>query len=70
METETEKIEARLGAHERDVAVIKSNYVTKEDLHRELSAQTWRVITFVTTFVCVFNGLLVSATYLIATHAK
>jgi hypothetical protein len=70
METETEKIEARLGALERDVAVIKSNYVTKEDLHRELSAQTWRVITFVTTFVCVFNGLLVSATYLIATHAK
>jgi hypothetical protein len=70
METETEKIEARLGALERDVAVIKSNYVTKEDLHRELSAQTWRVITFVTTFVCVFNGLLVSATYFIATHAK
>jgi hypothetical protein len=70
METETDKIEVRLGALERDVAVIKSNYVTKEDLHRELNAQTWRLITFVTTFVCVFNGLLVSATYFIATHAK
>jgi hypothetical protein len=70
METETESIEARLGALERDVAVIKSNYVTKEDLHRELHAQTRRLITFVTTFVCVFNGLLVTATYFIATHAK
>lgn len=32
MDTETTKIEERLGALERDVAVIKSNYVTKEDL--------------------------------------
>lgn len=33
MDTETTKIDERLGALERDVAVIKSNYATKEDLH-------------------------------------
>lgn len=77
MDTETTNPNERLAAIERDVAVIKSNYVTKEDLFRELSAtkgellqelnrQTWRFITF-TTGVATF---LVSATYFIATHAK
>ena len=70
MEIDNAEIAERLSALERDVAVITSNYVTKEDLHRELSAQTWRLVTFVTTFVCVFNGLLVTATYYIVTHSK
>lgn len=73
MDTETTKIEERLGALERDMAIIKSNYATKEDLHRmksdllhEMNAQTWRFITFMTGVA----ALLVSATYFIATHAK
>lgn len=66
MDTDTPKIEERLGALERDVAVIKSNYVTKGDLHRELNAQTWKFVTF----VCTFNGILAGAIYFIASHAK
>jgi hypothetical protein len=61
-----EKVEARLTALERDVAVIRSNYVTKEDLHKEINAQTWRLITF----VCGFGTALVAATYFIATHTR
>lgn len=73
MDTETAKIEERLGALEAelatikcDVAVIKSNYGTKEDLQCELSAVTWRILTFVS----VFNTMLVSATNFMATLAR
>lgn len=77
MDTDTTKIDERLAALECDVAVIRSNYVTKEDLYRELSAmksdllqeinrQTWRFITFTTGGATV----LVSATYFIATHSR
>jgi hypothetical protein len=77
MDSETAKFDERLAALERDVAVIKSNYVTKADLHGELGSlkselllemnrQSWRFITFMTG-VC---AVLVSATYFIATHAK
>jgi hypothetical protein len=61
-----EKVEARLTALERNVAVIRSNYVTKEDLNKEINVQTWRLITF----VCGFGAVLVAATYFIATHAR
>lgn len=66
MESRLERVEARLTALERDVAVIRSNYATKEDLHQEISAQTWRLVTF----VCGFGTALVAATYFIATHAR
>ncbi|MCM2546211.1 hypothetical protein ACVCII_03950 [Burkholderia glumae] len=39
---------------------------TKDDLHREISAQTWKLVTF----VCGFGTALVAATYFLATHAK
>lgn len=39
---------------------------TKEDLHRETNAQTWKLVTF----VCGFGTALVAATYFLATHAK
>lgn len=39
---------------------------SKEDLHKELSAQTWRLVTF----VCSFGTALVAATYFIAKHAS
>jgi hypothetical protein len=66
METESEKIHERLAALERDVAVIKSNYVTKGDLHREMNAQTWRFVTF----VAALNSFLVGAIYFLAAHFK
>lgn len=39
---------------------------SKEDLHKELSAQTWRLVTF----VCSFGTALVAATYFIAKHVS
>lgn len=42
METDSEKLIERLATLERDVAVIKSNYVTKEDLHVAVEAVTRR----------------------------
>jgi hypothetical protein len=65
MEARLRKVEDRLAALERDVAIIRSNYVTREDLHREIASQTWKLVTF----VCGFGTALVGATYFIATHA-
>lgn len=55
-------VKAELVSVKADVAIIKSNYATKEDLHREIGAQTWRLVTF----VCAFGTVLVSATYFVA----
>lgn len=64
--TEPGFIEPRLRKLEEDVAVIRSNYVTKEDLHKAMHSQIWRLVTF----VCGFNTALVGATYYIAHHAS
>lgn len=44
LETAAEKTVERLTAIERDVAIVKSNYATKEDLHKELHSTTWKII--------------------------
>lgn len=62
--TEPGFIESRLRKLEEDVAVIRSNYVTKEDLYKAMHSQTWRLVTS----VCGFNMALVGATYYIARH--
>lgn len=36
----------------------------KEGLHREINAQTWKLITF----ICSFGTTLVAATYFLATR--
>lgn len=73
MESRVEKLEDDLSAVKSDVAVMRSNYVTKEDLHKEigglhkeLNAQTWKLVTF----VCSFGTALVAATYFIVSHVK
>jgi hypothetical protein len=69
LEKLAEENSVRLTTLERDVAIIRSNYVTKEDLYKALytaiNGQTWRLVTF----VCGFGTALVAATYFIATHA-
>lgn len=45
-------VERRLAPVETGVAVIQANYATKEDLHREMNAQTWELVTFVCALPC------------------
>jgi hypothetical protein len=64
LEDQVSKATERIVNIERDVAVMRSNYATKEDLHKELRDQTWKLVTF----VCSFGTALVAATYYIAKH--
>lgn len=66
METRVAQLEECLGAIKVDIAVVRASHASKEDLHREISAQTWKLVTF----VCGFGTALVGATYFIATHVK
>jgi hypothetical protein len=54
------RIEARLDA----VATKADLLDVKADLHREINAQTWKLVTF----VCSFGTALVGATYFMARH--
>jgi hypothetical protein len=64
LEQAVDKLADRTVNIERDVAVVRSNYATKEDLHKEISAQTWKLVTF----VCGFGTALVGATYFIVKY--
>lgn len=71
METRLSAVEHSLAAVHADVAVIRSNYATKEDvsqvsvdLLREMNSQTWRLVTWVTAAMGVYSGLI----YLIMRH--
>lgn len=64
MDDQVDKLEAAVAVIERDLAVMRSNYATKEDLQREVGALTWKLVTF----VCGFGTALVAATYFIASH--
>ncbi|WP_186194447.1 hypothetical protein [Burkholderia gladioli] len=69
METRVSALEAaNLDTRERLARIeTRLDFVaTKDDLHREISAQTWKLVTF----VCGFGTALVAATYFLATHAK
>jgi Ni,Fe-hydrogenase III large subunit len=39
---------------------------TSADMHREMTDQTWRLVTF----VCGFGSALVAVTYFMATHIR
>jgi hypothetical protein len=76
MQKRVEKLESDLTAMKMDMAVIRANYATRADisveassiraeLHKEISAQTWKLITFVSGF----GTALVGVTYFIFTHS-
>lgn len=44
MDARITALEKDISAIKTDVAVIRSNYASKEDLHRELHGATWKVI--------------------------
>lgn len=50
-------LEKDMAAIKTDVAIIRSNYATKEDLHKELHAMTWKIFGF--------SSLLVGIVYFI-----
>ncbi|MGI4938350.1 MAG: hypothetical protein ACRYF5_16655 [Janthinobacterium lividum] len=58
------KLEQDVSAMKTDVAVIRSNYASKEDLHKEMNAQTWKIIIFVAGLGVSLTGV----TYFIAKH--
>lgn len=64
MDSRVTKLETEVTALKIEVGVIRSNYVTKEDLHKEICALTWKLVTF----VCGFGTALVAATFFIARH--
>ena len=72
LETLAEKTSERLGAIEKDVSVIKSNYATKEDLallkadmqkslgdlQKTINDQTWKLIGTVVTLSTLLSGIV------------
>jgi len=80
MEARVAKLEAlaettrdKIAGVETRLSVIEKTMATKDDLqsmrvdfHKEINAQTWKLVTF----VCGFGTALVGAVYFIATHAK
>ena len=48
LESLAEKTGERLYAIERDLAVLKANAATKEDLHKAINDQTWKLISWTT----------------------
>ena len=73
LEALAEKTGERLVVIERDVAVIKSNCATREDLqaakadlHKAMNDQTWKIITWMTGI----STALVAATFFLARFVK
>jgi hypothetical protein len=65
LESLAEKTSERLGAIEKDVSIIKSNYATKEDLARQnadvfkaMNDQTWKIIGAMITFGTLLSGIV------------
>lgn len=76
LETIAETTRDRLTGVETRLAVIEQAMATKADLigeavsiraelHKEINAQTWKLVTF----VCGFGSALVAAVYFIAKHS-
>jgi maltooligosyltrehalose synthase len=85
MENRLTLVEHAIAALQADVAVIRSNYATKEDLasirtaienvrtkvaesngelRKAMNEQTWRLVTWITTAMGMYSGLI----YFIARH--
>lgn len=62
LEKLAERTGERLTAIERDIAVMRGNYATKEDLHKTINEQTWKLITWTTGL----GAALVAITFFLA----
>ncbi|MBM2884067.1 hypothetical protein JFK97_06655 [Chromobacterium phragmitis] len=59
-------VETRLTVIEQAMATKEDLHLLRADLHKEINAQTWKLVTF----VCGFGSALVAAVYFIAKHAS
>lgn len=52
-----EKLEEKIISISCDLAVIKATMSTKEDLHKELNGQTWKIVIalVITVLIAVFS---------------
>ncbi|WP_246030582.1 hypothetical protein [Kluyvera ascorbata] len=52
-----EKLEEKVISISSDLAVIKATMCTKEDLHKELNGQTWKIVIalVITVLIAVFS---------------
>lgn len=69
METRVLKLEECVNDARDRLARIETRLdqtATSADIHREMTDQTWRLVTF----VCGFGSALVAVTYFMATHIK
>ncbi len=58
LESIAEKTGERLASLERDIAIIRSNYATREDLHKAINDQTWKIIGTMVTFGTLLSGIV------------
>ncbi|SFC98656.1 hypothetical protein SAMN04515619_11859 [Collimonas sp. OK412] len=69
METRVLKLEECVNDARDRLARIETRLdqtATSADMHREMTDQTWRLVTF----VCGFGSALVAVTYFMATHIR
>lgn len=58
LESIAEKTSVQLTTLEQNVAVMKSNYATREDLYKSLNDQTWKVIGAMITLGTLLSGIV------------
>ena len=66
LEALAEKTGEQLTAINKDLAVVRSNHATREDLHKAMNDQTWKIITWMTGI----STALVAATFFLARFVK
>jgi len=67
LKVETEKLSEKVDACATDVTrllALSPTYATKADLHEEISKQTWRIFTYITSY----GTLVVAAVYYMARY--
>lgn len=63
------KIEAVLPTLATKEDLVREVGSLRAEFHKELTSQTWRIITWVTGVFVTISGALVTTTYFIAKHA-